>query len=72
MKQTVRTHLKHEGVRLRPKRALEGVLGDEAVRLYVEEQLSLAKVAGRLGVSADAVRRVLVQLGIERRDRYQK
>lgn len=34
---------------LRPVRVLEGVLGDEAVRLYVEERLSLVKVGRRFG-----------------------
>jgi len=65
--QTVRTHLRRQGLTLRPVRVLEGVLADEAVRLYVNEQLSLVKVGRRLGVSPDAVRRLLRQRGVPRR-----
>ena len=65
--QTVKAHLRRAGVELRPVRVLEGCVADEAVQLYVEEQLSLIKVGRRLGVSADAVRRVLKQRGVPRR-----
>lgn len=65
--QTVRAHLQRVGVELRPVRVLEGILADEAVRLYVEEQLSLVKVGRRVGVSPDVVRRALIQRGVPRR-----
>lgn len=39
----------------------------EVVRLYVEERRSLAEIAPVFGVSAGAVRKVLVRRGVERR-----
>jgi len=65
--QTVRAHLRRQGVKLRPLRLLTGVQEAEAVRLYVEEMWSLAELADRFKVGQAAVRNVLVRRGVERR-----
>lgn len=65
--QTVRAHLRRQGVKVRPLRALTEEQEVEAVRLYAEEMWSLAEVAGRFGVGQTAVRNVLVRRGVGRR-----
>ena len=65
--QTVRAHLRRQGVKLRPLRALAEVQEVEAVRLYVEEMWSLAEIAARFKVGQTAIRNVLVRRGVERR-----
>lgn len=62
-RETVRAHLRRQGVTLRPQRVLTDSQEIEAVRLYVEETWSLAEVAARLGVGQTAVRNVLVRCG---------
>ncbi|MGQ0775084.1 MAG: hypothetical protein ACT4NY_11815 [Pseudonocardiales bacterium] len=65
--QTVRSHLRRQGVKLRPLRALPEEQEVEVVRLYVEETWSLAELAGRFKVCQTAIRNVLVRRGVERR-----
>lgn len=65
--QTVRAHLRRQGVALRPVRALTDEQEGEVVRLYIKEMWTLAELAGKFGVSAAAVRQVLVRRGVERR-----
>jgi len=65
--QTVRAHLRRQGVRLRPQRVLTAEQEVEAVRLYVEEVWTLAELAVRFGVGQTAVRNVLVRRGVGRR-----
>lgn len=65
--QTVRAHLRRQGVRLRPQRVLTAGQEDEVVRLYVEETWTLREVAALFGVGQTAVRNVLVRRGARRR-----
>lgn len=67
--QTVRAHLRRQGVRLRPQRVLTDAQEVEAVRLYVEEVWTLAEVATKLRVGQTAIRNVLVRRGVGRRGR---
>lgn len=56
--------------RARPARRRGGrkrVIGDEAVRLHLEEHLSPNQIAARLGVSHGGVRKALRALGVYRR-----
>lgn len=70
--QTVRAHLRREGVTLRPLRVLTETQEVEVVRLYVEETQTLAELADKFGVSASAVRRVLVRRGVARRSQIRR
>lgn len=65
--QTVRAHLRRQGVKLRPLRAMTEAQEVEVVRLYIEELWSLAELAARFKVGQAAVRNVLVRRGVERR-----
>ena len=65
--QTVRAHLRRQGVRLRPLRVLAEAQEAETVRLYVEKTWSLAELAARFEVSQTAIRSVLVRRGVGRR-----
>ena len=65
--QTVRAHLRRQGMKLRPLRALAEEQEGVAVRLYVEEMWSLAELAVRFKVGQTAIRNVLVRRGAERR-----
>lgn len=65
--QTVRAHLRRQGVKLRPLRALTEAQESDAVRLYIKDVWSLAELAARFKVGQTAVRNVLVRRGIERR-----
>lgn len=65
--QTVRAHLRRQGVSLRPLRALTETQEVETVRLYVEETWSLAELAARFKVGQTAIRNLLVRRGVERR-----
>lgn len=65
---TVTRHLRKAGIRLR----LDGLTAeqvDEAVQLYTQGW-SLARVASRLGVTADTVRARLLERGIRTRDSH--
>jgi len=70
--QTVRAHLRRQGVRLRPQRVLTAEQEVEAVRLYVEEMWTLVEVAERFGAGQTAVRNVLVRRDVERRERKRR
>lgn len=70
--QTVRAHLRRQGVRLRTLRAMTEAQEVEIVKLYVEEMWSLAELAGLFGVGQAAVRNVLVRRGVERRARARR
>jgi DNA-directed RNA polymerase specialized sigma24 family protein len=59
--QTVRAHLRRQGVTLRPIRVLTEAQEEDVVRLYVEEMWTLAELAVKFEVSAAAVRQVLVR-----------
>ncbi|MGQ0717543.1 MAG: hypothetical protein ACT4NP_09555 [Pseudonocardiales bacterium] len=65
--QTVRAHLRRQGVKLRPLRALTEAQESDAVRLYVEDVWSLAELAARFKVGQTAIRNVLVRRGVKRR-----
>ncbi len=65
--QTVRAHLRRQGVSLRPLRALTETQEVETVRLYVEETWSLAELAAHFEAGQTAIRNVLVRRGVERR-----
>lgn len=65
--QTVRAHLRRAGVILRPVRALTAEQELEAIRPYVDQQLTLDQVGDQLGVGATTVRKVLIRRGVERR-----
>jgi lambda repressor-like predicted transcriptional regulator len=62
--QTVRAHLRRQGVKLRPLRALTEAQEVEVVGLYVEKVWSLAELAGKFAVSQTAIRNVLVRRGV--------
>jgi DNA-directed RNA polymerase specialized sigma24 family protein len=70
--QTVRAHLRREGVSLRPLRALTEMQEVEVVRLYAEGMWTLGEVADKFGVSEGAVRNVLVRRGVERRPQVRR
>ena len=65
--QTVRAHLRRQGVTLRSVRALTKSQGDEAVRLYVDEQWTLAEIGRKLNVDHSTIRSLLVRRGVRRR-----
>jgi transposase-like protein len=65
--QTVRAHLRRQGVTLRLQRVLTDTQEAEAVRLYVEEVWSLAELAARFEVGQTAIRSVLMRRGVARR-----
>lgn len=70
--QTVRAHLRRQGVNLRPLRALTDTQEIEVVRLYVEEMWTLAELADKFGVGQGTVRNVLVRRGITRRPQVRR
>jgi lambda repressor-like predicted transcriptional regulator len=65
--QTVRAHLRRQGVAVRSVRAFTEAQEAEVVRQYLEEVWSLAELAAKFGVSESAVRNALVRQGVERR-----
>lgn len=65
--QTVRAHLKRQGVKSRAVRAFDDTQEMEIVRLYVKQEWSLAELADKFDVSYAAVRNVLVRRGVPRR-----
>jgi DNA invertase Pin-like site-specific DNA recombinase len=65
--QTVRAHLRRQGVKLRPLRPLTESQEREVVRLYVDESQTMAEVAAVFKVGQTAIRNVLVRRGVERR-----
>jgi transposase-like protein len=65
--QTVRRQLVKRGVAIRPKNAFTDAQEREVVRLYVDEQRTLAEIAPLYEVSTGAVRKVLIRRGVERR-----
>lgn len=70
--QTVRAHLRRQGVNLRPQRVLTDVQEAEAVRLYAEDMWTLAELAARFEVGQTAIRNVLVRRGVGRRERKRR
>jgi DNA-binding CsgD family transcriptional regulator len=60
---TVYGHLKRQGAPTRPYRKLHGELLEQAVRLYVDQRLSVREVALQLGVGRETVRAGLQQAG---------
>lgn len=65
--QTVRAHLRRQGVRIRPQWKLTELQEDEVVRLYVEESWTLAELAAQFKLGRTTMRRVLMRRGVERR-----
>lgn len=70
--QTVRAHLRRQGVRIRPQQKLTEAEENEVVRLYVEEMWTLVELAGRFEVCQTAIRNVLVRRGVERRGQVRR
>lgn len=64
--QTVRAHLRRQGVKLRPLCSLTTEQEAEVERLYVEESWTMAEI-GEFGVDASSIRRALMRRGVERR-----
>jgi hypothetical protein len=64
--------LGEEGVVLREDVCLTAKQQEEIARLYVVEQLSIAKVAARLGLSLSPVRGVLATQGVKLRGRHER
>lgn len=70
--QTVRAHLRRQGVSVRSQRVLTESQEAEVVRLYVEEVWTFAELAGKFGVGEGAVRGVLVRRGMKRRSQARR
>lgn len=71
-RRAVRDILTTRGVDLQRQVKLSQLEREEAVRLYRDECLSIAKVANRLGVPIFAVRRTLNAEKVEMRGRYDR
>ncbi|WP_460755262.1 hypothetical protein [Myceligenerans cantabricum] len=65
--QTVRAHLRRQGVTLRPVCSLTPEQDVEVERLYVAENWTMAELGRRFEVDASSIRRALVRRGVERR-----
>ncbi|TDU06633.1 sigma-70-like protein [Streptomyces sp. 846.5] len=71
-KHTVRQYLVKRGVSIRPKAVFTDAQEREVVRLYVEQQQTLAEIAPMFEVSTGAVRNVLRRRGVERRGQVRR
>jgi DNA-directed RNA polymerase specialized sigma24 family protein len=66
---TVFAHLKQQDIPRHTYRKLHGELLDRATRLYLEEGLSMRRIAIELGINQGTVRSGLLRAGIKLRDR---
>ena|GEM_PF-3586861 len=65
--QTVRAHLRRQGMALRPLRALTDAATAELVRLYVDKTWTMLELARKFRISESAVRKALIRECIPRR-----
>jgi IS30 family transposase len=70
--QTVRAHLKRQGVKLQPYRTLTNAQQTEVLRLYVDELWSLARIARKFNICETTVRNTLARHGVQRRARTRR
>ena len=70
--QTVRAHLKRQGVKLQPYRTLTNAQQTDVLRLYVDELWSLARIARKFSICETTVRNTLARHDVQRRARTRR